>query len=153
MAAPARPPPQRGPRHEVSFHFPSASKATPRVSSPDDLTKAYLDQKHRAAKPKARPVRNVPLGARVTPEEVRRLRRAFDRFDQDESGNIDVNEVGELMATFGDPLTALQRKRLIKAIDTDKSGTIEFEELLRWFGERKLVRAARHSPCGRATAG
>ena len=51
-------------------------------------------------------------------------------FDKDGSGNIDINELRDAMKALGIYLTRAQLKDEMKKMDTDGSGTVEFEEFL-----------------------
>lgn len=53
-------------------------------------------------------------------------------FDQDNSGTIDANEIKTLLEgdEFKDQITADQLQQLIKEVDKDENGLIDFEEFL-----------------------
>uniref|UniRef100_A0A7S2LJN3 EF-hand domain-containing protein n=1 Tax=Zooxanthella nutricula TaxID=1333877 RepID=A0A7S2LJN3_9DINO len=60
------------------------------------------------------------------------MKVAFNRFDQNRSGSLDICEVNKLFVELG--LSARSRedqsmlKRLVNQVDVDKSGLVEFEE-------------------------
>jgi Ca2+-binding EF-hand superfamily protein len=55
-----------------------------------------------------------------------RMREAFDLFDQDESGNITVSELGPLLKSCDDKLTDDDIKEILKDTDKDENGQINF---------------------------
>lgn len=55
-----------------------------------------------------------------------RLKAAFNVFDEDSSGLISANEMRDVMNKFG--LTNEELDQLIKEVDEDGDGTIDFEE-------------------------
>jgi centrin-1 len=58
------------------------------------------------------------------------MRSAFELFDRDNSGNIDATELRDAMKALGIYLKRDAVKELMKTVDKDKSGSIEFEEFL-----------------------
>lgn len=70
----------------------------------------------------------------ITAAEEHRIRRVFDLIDRSHDGCIDRAEFGLLMAGLGHhQLTSQQLNNALDAIDGDHTGTIEFEEFLRWW--------------------
>jgi centrin-1 len=66
----------------------------------------------------------------LSADEVQEVKDAFDLFDGDSSGAVSVNELIEAMQSLG-----LEQKNeavfnMIKEIDTDGSGELEFQEFL-----------------------
>ena len=66
----------------------------------------------------------------LSADEVQEVKDAFDLFDGDQSGAVSVNELIEAMQSLG-----LEQKNeavfnMIKEIDTDGSGELEFQEFL-----------------------
>ena len=53
---------------------------------------------------------------------------AFNMFDRDGSGNIDIDELREAMKALGLYLTKEQVKKMMSTVDTDGNGFIEFDE-------------------------
>jgi Ca2+-binding EF-hand superfamily protein len=60
--------------------------------------------------------------------EVEKLWQAFSIFDTDNSGAISATELGQVLQSLGQSLNPTQLRDLIKEVDTDRSGSIEFEE-------------------------
>ncbi|MEQ9551717.1 MAG: EF-hand domain-containing protein [Coleofasciculus sp. G3-WIS-01] len=60
--------------------------------------------------------------------EVERLWQAFRVFDEDGSGEISADELGAVMRSLGQNPTEAQLHDMIKEVDVDSSGAIDFEE-------------------------
>ncbi len=60
--------------------------------------------------------------------EVEKLWAAFSIFDTDNSGAISAIELGEVLKSLGQSLSETALRDLIKEVDIDRSGSIEFEE-------------------------
>lgn len=66
-----------------------------------------------------------------TAEEKAEFRKVFDNFDLDKSGNIDAKEVREVLLSLGEKdVPGYRVRELIEEVDTNKNGTIEFDEFL-----------------------
>lgn len=64
------------------------------------------------------------------------LRENFDYFDADGDGKLDLGEFSSLMKAL-DALDPGESAALgFRAIDTDRSGQVEFDEFVRWFSQR-----------------
>lgn len=64
-------------------------------------------------------------------QELEDIRAAFQQFDLDKSGTIDATEVRELLKAIGEVNAPGYRVReLVEEVDTNKNGTIEFDEFL-----------------------
>eukprot|EP01029_Cantina_marsupialis_P029027 TRINITY_DN778432_c0_g1_i1.p1 TRINITY_DN778432_c0_g1~~TRINITY_DN778432_c0_g1_i1.p1 ORF type:complete len:347 (-),score=95.84 TRINITY_DN778432_c0_g1_i1:199-1239(-) len=61
-------------------------------------------------------------------DEVSAIRAAFDEFDLNKSGAIEVNELGALMARIGKDDS--EAEAVISCIDPDSNGAISFEEFM-----------------------
>ena len=66
----------------------------------------------------------------LTEEQLEEIKLAFDLFDKDGSGSIDINELRDAMKALGVYLPRDKVKSLMKEIDTDGSGSVEFDEFL-----------------------
>ncbi|GMI26760.1 hypothetical protein TeGR_g8569 [Tetraparma gracilis] len=62
--------------------------------------------------------------------EVDEFREIFDLFDSDGGGSIDASELGSVMRTLGKHPSEEELVKLVKQIDEDGSGEIEFDEFL-----------------------
>jgi hypothetical protein len=61
---------------------------------------------------------------RLTQAEIDACKRAFDTFDADRSGSIDMAELGEILAHMGQRPGEQALFELVAAVDDDRSGTI-----------------------------
>ncbi|KAG8592830.1 hypothetical protein GDO81_000640 [Engystomops pustulosus] len=66
----------------------------------------------------------------LTEEQKQEIREAFDLFDTDGSGTIDVKELKVAMRALGFEPKKEEMKKMIADIDKDGSGTIDFEDFL-----------------------
>ena len=66
-----------------------------------------------------------------TPQE---LKKSFDAFDADGSGEIDAEELGELVRQLGLVRTDEQLQEMVRSVDADGSGEIDFEEFCTMLG-------------------
>lgn len=77
----------------------------------------------------------------MTEEEVEKLWEAFNVFDEDGSGAISAEELGKVMRSLGQSPNETELRDMIKEVDVDLSGTIDFEEfkalLISRQGDRK----------------
>ncbi|ARV63110.1 histidine kinase [Nostocales cyanobacterium HT-58-2] len=77
----------------------------------------------------------------MTEEEVAKLWEAFKVFDADGSGAISTEELGQVMRSLGQSPSDIDLRDMIKEVDVDLSGSIDFEEfktlLLSQQGDRK----------------
>ncbi|MBW4612016.1 MAG: EF-hand domain-containing protein [Desmonostoc vinosum HA7617-LM4] len=64
----------------------------------------------------------------LTEEEVTKLWSAFQVFDVDGSGAISATELGEVMRSLGQSPSDIELRDMIKEVDVDLSGSIDFEE-------------------------
>jgi len=71
--------------------------------------------------------------------QVEEIKEAFDLFDTDGSGSIDVNELKVAMKALGMDAKSEEIRKLINDIDTDGDGTIDFDEFLAMMTARKQV--------------
>lgn len=78
-------------------------------------------------------LRTTDMGdpATFTEEQVNTFRHVFAVVDADKSGNIDAEELEELLFKIsGTRPTKQEVQKFISTIDTDKNGTIDFDEFL-----------------------
>ncbi|KAJ9467944.1 putative calmodulin-like protein 2 [Diplonema papillatum] len=66
----------------------------------------------------------------LTNDQIEALRECFNTFDTDNSGSIDVQELGNVFSSFGQDLNDAEIQSMINEVDADGSGEIEFEEFL-----------------------
>jgi len=63
-------------------------------------------------------------------EELKEFRVHFDSFDQNGDGTIDADELLKILKDLGEKADAATVRALIKEVDTDNSGKVEFNEFL-----------------------
>ena len=66
----------------------------------------------------------------LTEEEINQFRFFFDLFDKDSSGTITTKELGTLMRNLGQNPREEELKQLIREVDLNGDGTIDFKEFL-----------------------
>ena len=64
----------------------------------------------------------------ITEAEVDKLWKAFCVFDEDGSGAISADELEKVMQTLGQEASSQELQDLIKEVDLDRSGSIDFAE-------------------------
>src|SRR3989338_3689092 len=85
----------------------------------------------------------------LTEEQIEEHRQAFNMFDKDGDGTITAEELGLVLRELGQNPSQAQLNEMIKGVDKDGSGSIEFEEFLQMCqqktdanGEEEELRAA-----------
>merc|ERR1712134_169291 len=66
----------------------------------------------------------------LSEEQIEEIREAFNLFDADNSGAIDVRELKAAMRALGFEVKKEELKKTISDIDNDGNGSIEFQEFL-----------------------
>merc|ERR1712098_858709 len=66
----------------------------------------------------------------LSEEQMDEIREAFNLFDGDQSGAIDVRELKAAMRALGFEIKNEELKKMVTDIDNDGNGTIEFGEFL-----------------------
>ena len=66
----------------------------------------------------------------VPEDKINEYKEAFDMFDKDGSGTIDVNEIVKIMKNFGYPIKKSEAQKLISQIDDNGDGELDFEEFV-----------------------
>merc|ERR1711890_201975 len=66
----------------------------------------------------------------LSEEQMDEIREAFNLFDGDQSGAIDVRELKAAMRALGFEVKNEELKKMVSDIDGDGNGTIEFGEFL-----------------------
>ena len=61
------------------------------------------------------------------------LRAIFDRFDVDQSGTLDVAELGALCAALGQPLNHDETEEAVHTLDANRDGTVSYVEFVHWW--------------------
>ncbi|VFR02839.1 unnamed protein product [Cuscuta campestris] len=82
----------------------------------------------------------VVVHHRLTAVEIAECKEAFGLCDRDGSGKVNAKELGIVMRSLGQSLTEAELEEMIKEADTNRSGTIDFNEFLGLMGSKKLSR-------------
>ncbi|EOD18892.1 inorganic pyrophosphatase [Emiliania huxleyi CCMP1516] len=69
----------------------------------------------------------------VPAEDVAMLRQVFIMADSTSRGSIELEELKNLHHVLGEPLTESEAASAFKAMDSTKSGTVNFEDFLAWY--------------------
>ncbi|CAD6444595.1 b0789bfa-39c6-471b-aebf-143c8805a601 [Sclerotinia trifoliorum] len=66
----------------------------------------------------------------LSDEEIAIFKEAFDAYDTDKGGNITVEEFGHVMKEAGKDISEEELAQIIKEVDIDGDGTINFDEFI-----------------------
>ena len=66
----------------------------------------------------------------ISDERLSEYKEAFGLFDRDSDGAISASELGDVMRSLGETPTNAEIEAIIRELDTDGSGTIDFPEFL-----------------------
>ena len=66
----------------------------------------------------------------LTEETINQFRNFFNLFDKDSSGTISTKELGTIMRNLGQNPSEEEVKQLIREVDLNGDGTIDFKEFL-----------------------
>ena len=66
----------------------------------------------------------------LSEEKIAEFRAAFELFDRDRDGTITTKELGTVMKNLGQNLSETELEEMIKQVDLDGNGTIDFKEFL-----------------------
>lgn len=61
------------------------------------------------------------------------LKKAFDEFDTNQNGTLDLGEIEKLCASIKLTTDPAQAREFFNKIDTDHSGAITFQEFAAWY--------------------
>ena len=61
------------------------------------------------------------------------LKRAFDEFDVNKNGTLDLGEIEKLCSSIGVTTDPTQAREFFNKIDTDHDGSITFQEFAAWY--------------------
>ncbi|KAG6890045.1 hypothetical protein C0995_012502 [Termitomyces sp. Mi166 len=78
----------------------------------------------------------MPDQIQLTPDQIEGFREAFAFFDRDNDGAITYEELGIVMRKLGEAPTDDELQNIIRAVDVDHSGTIDFYEFLTLMTEK-----------------
>merc|ERR1712193_11743 len=74
--------------------------------------------------------RAIKKAGQLSDEQMDEIREAFNLFDGDQSGAIDVRELKAAMRALGLEVKNEELKKMVADVDNDGNGTIEFAEFL-----------------------
>lgn len=66
----------------------------------------------------------------LTNEQIEEFRLAFSLFDADGGGTIAIEELAEVMRALGQQVSDTELQDMIREVDEDESGELDFEEFL-----------------------
>ncbi|XP_076449473.1 neo-calmodulin-like isoform X1 [Babylonia areolata] len=72
-------------------------------------------------------------------EKIQEIRDTFHMFDKNGDGMITSDELGQVMISLGQRPTLDELKTFIRAVDTDRSGTIDFDEFVDIFARKMTI--------------
>lgn len=72
----------------------------------------------------------------LTEEQVAEFKEAFMLFDKDEDGMITTAELGVVMRSLGQRPTEQELRDMVREVDVDGNGTIEFNEFLQMMSKK-----------------
>ncbi|KAF4724262.1 hypothetical protein FOZ63_007191, partial [Perkinsus olseni] len=75
---------------------------------------------------------------RISLNNLCHLKRVFDRYDADRSGNIELDELKRLLVALGEELTEEEIGLARAELDADESGKVEFFDFVKWFASPKV---------------
>eukprot|EP01046_Picozoa_sp_COSAG06_P102124 COSAG06_NODE_48280_length_333_cov_0.858974_1_plen_96_part_01 len=67
------------------------------------------------------------------------LRTLFDEIDADGGGSLDRGEVARMAEKMGAAMSEHELDAAMAEMDEDGSGDVSFDELVKWFSERKTA--------------
>ena len=71
----------------------------------------------------------------ATAEELEKLRRVFQKIDEDGSGTIEATELKDMLEMMGQQPTDHQINTMLQLADKDNSGSIDFDEFCMIYGK------------------
>jgi len=66
----------------------------------------------------------------LTESQIADLREAFAMFDVNKDGSIEAKELKQVFLQLGQRVTSSEIKEMIKSVDGDENGAIDFDEFL-----------------------
>ena len=96
-------------------------------------TSAVIQKSGKDFNPKDYENLGIPL------DDVKLIKEAFDLFDGDKSGKIDTAELKEALTTIRLPTGADTLDKIMKDLDADKSGTVDFDEFINLLSAKAAV--------------
>ncbi|XP_010348000.1 calmodulin-like protein 3 [Saimiri boliviensis] len=76
------------------------------------------------------------MANQLTEEQITEFKEAFSLFDKDGDGCITTRELGTVMRSLGQNPTEAELQDMMREIDQDGSGTVDFPEFLRMMARK-----------------
>merc|ERR1712006_54675 len=73
---------------------------------------------------------------KMTDKEIAECKEAFDLFDADNGGTIDIAELGTAMEALGFTPQKGEVQKMVSDMDKDGDGTIDFDEFMQLMGAK-----------------
>lgn len=70
------------------------------------------------------------MADRLTEEQISEFKAAFSLFDKNSDGGITAQELGTVMHSLGQKVTAAELRCMVEEVDADGNGIIDFPEFL-----------------------
>jgi len=67
----------------------------------------------------------------ITEKQIKEYKRLFNLFDKDGNGSITTDELAAVFKELGKNITEKELKEMIKKVDCNDNGCIEFDEFIR----------------------
>jgi Ca2+-binding EF-hand superfamily protein len=64
--------------------------------------------------------------------EIDEISKIFDMYDEDNSGEVEIDELANMFRSFGISLNETEMKEMFVTLDADNSGSVSKEELIDW---------------------
>lgn len=77
------------------------------------------------------------MQADITDVERKAFKETFDVYDKNKDGHITAGELKEVLGKLGQKPSDEEVAAFIKACDTDKNGTIEFNEFCKYVVQQR----------------
>ncbi|KAJ8731172.1 hypothetical protein PYW07_004336 [Mythimna separata] len=129
-----------GPKTPVK---PSAQKGAAKTAPPKQAAAAAAVKTPQGKKKKGHKHQQYELIVTInlseyglTEEQVAEFKEAFMLFDKDEDGTITMAELGVVMRSLGQRPSETELRDMVKEVDQDGNGTIEFNEFLQMMSKK-----------------
>ena len=76
------------------------------------------------------------MAENLTESQIAEFREAFSLFDRDGDGTVDTKELGTVMRSLGQNPTQTELEDMVREVDADGSGDIDFSEFLQMMSRK-----------------
>merc|ERR1712046_38936 len=90
---------------------------------------------------------DVIMATKMSEKEIAECKEAFDLFDGDSGGTIDIEELGTAMTALGFEPKKAEVKKMVDDLDKDGDGTIDFDEFMNLMADKMSSKDAREDMC------